>query len=79
MTVQPSNDVGFVPRPITPMAADPLAATPAYTAPSATAHEGRLGAPGPGAIVLFVGWAALAAAMLLLGGMVFVGILQAAG
>ena len=73
MTYQSSSAEAYVP----PQANfAPPAPTPLPQLESAPAA--RLGPPGLGLIVVALGWAAIAAATLVVGGLVFVGILQAA-
>ncbi|HEY0437045.1 MAG TPA: hypothetical protein VGC92_10415 [Phenylobacterium sp.] len=43
---------------------------------SASSYGGRAGGVGPGLIVVAIGWLAVAAAMVFIGGAVFVGIFQ---
>jgi hypothetical protein len=73
MTIQPSSTADFAP-------------TQTVFAPSVTtplphldeAPSGRLGPPSLGLIIVALGWVAMAAGMVVVGGMVFIGIFQAA-
>ena len=55
----------------------PHPSAPVQPTPANSSYEGHNGRPGPGLIVVGLGWLGLGALLLAIGGPVFAGILQA--